>query len=370
MSRQFENIISFIEPFGYEIITKKEDYILLPQEKRIILFKCKNGHVMKLGHAVFINKKSKFIREQINMDHFCSVCLSSIKKEESEEKFTLEIEEKTGHSILLLDNQTREVFYQCGNCNEKNHSFIQSMKVNTGYCHHCQNDQFKLNYYDIKNRVEEKGLLLLTEKNSYKNNKQKLQFKCICGNYHESVLIDIMKGKLCKMCKVTKYKNTCLEKYGEDNVSKVYEFFSKIQFHSLSHKKIILPITKRELIVMGYEPKAIMFLLQQEIDPILKIKIEEDDIIVGKDVPRFRYKLDDDTKHVYFPDIVIRNTTLIIEVKSIYTFHYHVRTNYLKFRQVVKDGYILRLLMFNGNNMNLTDITMYSLEDVEQILSL
>lgn len=121
---------------------------------------------------------------------------------------------------------------------------------------------------------------------------------------------------------------------------------------------------------MGYEPQAIGFLLQQEIDPILHRKIEEDDIIVGKDVPRFRYKLDDGSSHLYFPDLLIKDSNLIIEVKSIYTFHYHVRINYLKFRKVVEDGYRLRLLMYQGYKMNLTDITCTTLDDVEQILHL
>lgn len=68
--------------------------------------------------------------------------------------------------------------------------------------------------------------------------------------------------------------------------------------------------------------------------------------------------------------MLIRGSNLIIEVKSIYTFHYHVRINYLKFRKVVEDGYRLRLLMFQGYKMNLTDITCTTLKDVEQILSL
>ena len=179
------------------------------------------------------------------------------------------------------------------------------MKVNKGCCHYCQNDQFKLEYEDIKQRVEGKGLILVTKQSEYKNNKQKLKIICSCGDNHEAILIDITRGKLCKKCKVIKYKATCLAQYGEDNVSKVYDIFAKIQFHSFSHKSVILPKTGRELIVMGYEPQAIMFLLQQGIDPILEKKIDEDDIIVGKDVPRFRYEIDDGSKHIYFPDMLI-----------------------------------------------------------------
>lgn len=370
MARQYQNIISFVKPHGFTLITQKEDYCIIEQEKRTIVFKCVHDHEMKLGHAVFINKKSKFLRENLPMKDFCSVCVSLKNKNESEQKFKNDIEESTGHTIIELDNQTREVIYRCGNCKEKNHSYIQCLKVNTGYCQHCQNEQFKLEYDDVKQRVEEKGLTLITKKDEYKNNKQKLKITCLCGSNHQAVLIDITRGKLCQKCKVTKYKATCLEQYGEDNVSKVYDIFAKIQFHSFSHKHVILPKTGRELVVMGYEPQAIMFLLQQDVDPILNRKIEEDDIIVGKDVPRFRYEMDDATKHLYFPDMLIRSSNLIIEVKSVYTFHYHVRMNYLKFRKVVEDGYRLRLLMFKGYKKELIDITCTTLDDVEQILLL
>ena len=111
------------------------------------------------------------------------------------------------------------------------------------------------------------------------------------------------------------------------------------------------------------------FLLKQKIDPIVERTIEEDDIIVGKEVPRFRYELDG-KQHLYFPDIRIRDSNLIVEVKSIYTFHYHVQINYHKFRSVIKEGYRVRLLMFQNYKMDLTDITMTTLDDVEQIFKL
>ena len=95
MARQYQNIMSFMSPFGFILVTNKQDYCELPQEKRIIVFKCSKGHEMQLGHAVFINKKSKFLREKIDMNNFCSVCVSLQNKIESEEHFITDIEEKT-----------------------------------------------------------------------------------------------------------------------------------------------------------------------------------------------------------------------------------------------------------------------------------
>ena len=121
---------------------------------------------------------------------------------------------------------------------------------------------------------------------------------------------------------------------------------------------------------MGYEPQAISFLLEQEQDKVLYRKIEEDDILVGKEVPRFRYETDDGKEHIYFPDIFIRNSKVIIEVKSLYTFHYQTRLNYLKFKKVVEEGYTLRLIMFMDYKMNMKDIICKTLEDLEQIVTL
>ena len=51
MAPQYENIISFVKPHEFKIITKKEDYSMLEQEKRVVLFECPKGHEMQIGHA-------------------------------------------------------------------------------------------------------------------------------------------------------------------------------------------------------------------------------------------------------------------------------------------------------------------------------
>jgi hypothetical protein len=133
---------------------------------------------------------------------------------------------------------------------------------------------------------------------------------------------------------------------------------------------MILPKTQRELVLMGYEPQAILYLLNQKTDPILGRPIKEDEIRVGKEVPLFRYHTDDQKEHIYFPDIHLKDTNVIVEVKSLYTLHYHLYLNYLKFKKVVEDGYQLRLLMFRDYKMNLIDLTFSSLEEVKEVLLL
>jgi hypothetical protein len=73
------------------------------------------------------------------------------------------------------------------------------------------------------------GLTLLTKKEEYLNNKMKLSLLCACGEVDSRKLCDIEKGKRCKKnCKLQRYKDTCVEKYGVQNVSQHPKIFAKI----------------------------------------------------------------------------------------------------------------------------------------------
>lgn len=102
---------------------------------------------------------------------------------------------------------------------------------------------------------------------------------------------------------------------------------------------------------MGYEPQAILFLLERAIDPYLDIKLIENHIIVGKHVNRFVYHYQDGKKHTYFPDIMINGTNHVIEVKSRYTFYKELSKNYLKFQAVIKASCCLRLMIYNDKKV-------------------
>lgn len=362
MSIQYQNIKKFVEPHSFTVVTTQELYYSEPLEHRKIVLRCSKDHDMELCQGAYINKKSLFMRKKLPMTDFCSTCVKEQNVQLSNQRFISEIEESTKHVIKYLDSVSREVIYQCIQCGETSHSFIQNMIKNTGVCNHCQYEKFKLQFEDVTQRVANKGLTLITKTNEYVNNKTKLKLICECGNHFESVLHDINRNKLCMNCKTDRCKKTCMSLYGEDNVSKVPEIFEKIQASLFRRKQIILPLTKREIILMGYEPQAIQFLLEKE-------HIQEDHIRVGIDVPRFRYHDDNGTEHMYFPDIHLLNTNMIIEVKSTYTFHYHVRLNYLKFIAVIDKGYQIRLMMF-GPKMELTDITFTHVKDLDQLMTI
>jgi hypothetical protein len=361
MARQYANIVSFVGPHGYVLKTGEEEY--KGMEKKEVCFVCPAGHEMTLQHPVYINKKSKFLREKLSMEEFCSVCVSERNRGDSVDKFIEKIEKK-GHLVLEVEHRTRKVVYQCGNCGERCNSYIQNMLVNTGVCHHCQNVQFRVSHEEVKRRVEEKGFELKMEDGEYETNK-KVMVECPCGKVHPMQLSDIKKGKRCPDCRIQRMKQTCMERYGEDNPSKVPEIYERIVERLFSRKKFVFP-SGREVTVMGYEPQAIERLLAQERDLVLDRKIEEDEIRVGREVPRFRYRMDGD--HVYFPDMWIRDTKVIIEVKSDYTFSFHPMLNYEKGKAVVEAGYVFRLMIFD-RQMALREWIFRTAEECEEIKS-
>lgn len=134
--------------------------------------------------------------------------------------------------------------------------------------------------------------------------------------------------------------------------------------------KLDFDYIKKEINVMGYESQAILWILKQTCDPLLYRVIEEDEIIndVVTDIVNFSY-INNKKKHVYFPDFMIKETKIVIEVKSEYIFNKEYSKNKLKFQSVVNNGYILRLIMFDGK-MNILDYICKTLEDIEKLFNL
>ena len=102
MARQYKNVREFVGPHGYVLKTGEEEY--KGMEKKEVCFVCPEGHEMVLQHAVFINKKSKFLREGLSMEDFCSVCVSDRNRGESVDRFVDEIEKK-GHLVLDVERE-------------------------------------------------------------------------------------------------------------------------------------------------------------------------------------------------------------------------------------------------------------------------
>ena len=348
---KYDNIVNFLS--DYEIVTQMDEFY---KEKKIE-FKCKLNHINTLTSNSFSNKKTK-----IPAEDFCTTCKKIKELEIHTEEFVSKIKLKSGHIVLSVNFSTRVVIYECFTCKTECKTFIGNLLKSNGVCSQCQNDKNKLDFKYIQSQVSQQSMVLLTKKEDYVNNKQKLKLLCICGNFHDAVLSDIKRGKKCIICKLEKCKKTCIERYGADNVSKVPEIYKKILRSSFYSKKFVFPKTKREIWVMGYEPQAVLWMLAQKCDPLLNRIIEEDDIT--NDIINFSYE-----NHVYFPDFMFKETKIIIEVKSIYIFNKDHHKNKLKFQTVVNHGYILRLIMFD-EKMIVKDYVCKTLIDIDELFEI
>lgn len=212
----------------------------------------------------------------------------------------------------------------------------------------------------VKQIVEEHGMKLLLNDSDYKNNKQILPLECKCGRPHQAVLSDIKKDKHCQECKKEKYKETCLEKYGVENAFESEEIkqksketcMKKFGFeHAMRHPDIIrkslqtayhkveyeLP-SGEKVLLMGYEPIALKELYKEGY---------REDQIKLVDVPTFIYPDENGKQHTYIPDMYIPHLHQIIEIKSLFTYEQKKDHNEEKFKQVVKDGYQLRVMVYD-----------------------
>jgi hypothetical protein len=299
---------------------------------KFIEFVCKaSGHTNRLSVASFGNKKSK-----VDIRDFCTECKADQTLEQRAQTYKTDIHNRFGHTVTTVNFSTREVEYVCGNCQATGHTFISNFErtVRTPYCPKCQNDSNKLTYEEIKRRVEEKGMTLLTKKEEYKNNKQKLKLICCCGNEnYESVLSEIKRDRNCKGCKTAKYEKSCLEKYQVRNASQHPDVLDKI--FSYERKSYTFPSGK-VVFVQGWETFALDTLLNT---------YSETDICLGKDIPRINYTMSG-KEHIYFPDMYIKSVHTIIEVKSLYTYNFEKDKNYQKFLHVLNQGYNLRIMIY------------------------
>ncbi len=153
------------------------------------------------------------------------------------------------------------------------------------------------------------------------------------------------------------FKKVMLEKYGVEHALQNKELFHKTMKNAFSSKELILPKTNRKIEVMGFESQAILHVLS-EFNTILNRNINEEEILVGTDVPTFAYTDDENKKHIYYPDFCISGTKLIYEVKSTYTFNLDCRKNFLKFKEVAKQGYTICILIYK-NKKHFHDIWIF-----------
>lgn len=149
------------------------------------------------------------------------------------------------------------------------------------------------------------------------------------------------------------FKEVMLDRYGVEHAMHCPQLFHKAMKSMFSTKEYTFPNSKRVVQLMGYEPRCIDYLLNNE-NTVLKRIIKEEEIGVEEEVPVFDYKDETGKKRKYYPDMCVKGTKLIIEVKSTYTFNLDYKNNYLKFRAVEDAGYVIQVYIYD--NKSLQDI--------------
>jgi len=131
------------------------------------------------------------------------------------------------------------------------------------------------------------------------------------------------------------FKNAMIELYGVEHAMQNPELLSKALKTAYSTKDYTFPSGKI-VQIQGYEHYALDLLISQGIN--------EDDIVVGcENVPVIDYVYEKERK--YYPDIWVKSTNTIIEVKSHYTYLRDIEKNTEKFR-VTASSYNFELWVF------------------------
>lgn len=298
----YNNLKEELNDRDFELLTPRSEY---KNTESIIKFKCVNT-------CINISKANN-IRNKIRKgDQLCIEC-----NQWCIEQCSLSSQLKTklkslNHKFISYDKKTRLLSYicNCGKSNISNGSNV--MKETWKSCTGCSN-QLRGNINtieDVRFYFEEQNCKLLSDE--YINNHSELKYICQCSTLATTTWKDFTHGKRCEeVCKVQKYKETCLEKYGVENVMHDIDIFMKQQRKLYSKKSYTFPSGKI-FNIMGYENLCINELLKE-------YKEEDIEVRTGY-IPIIKYVNINGNNSVYYPDIYIKNFDILIEVKSDYTF--------------------------------------------------
>lgn len=180
-------------------------------------------------------------------------------------------------------------------------------------------EQFATKLLEVNPNIEVLG--------DYVNKTTRIAFRCKLDNYEWSTTPDsVLAGHGCKFCDVRNHRMVGRPKAKE------------------------YVLGKQVVSVQGYEPQALDMLLR---------RYKAKQIVVGKEVPFFRYQVESRTR-TYYPDIFIPHEKRIIEVKSTYTFFGSeaILARVKKKRAaVVRAGFRFNLMLMteNGSRIKLPD---------------
>ena len=223
MSR-YKNFCDKLQSFHLQMLATDTEF----KENNKVRFQCQEGHESVITAASFINKTAP--KNIVKVKSLCTECNTMLLKAEEAKEIT----EKLGFEFLRLERHTsnkdsKVVHYRC-TCGNESSTDLRNLKKTDrqSHCPKCQNDPYKVDYDILKKNFEDRRCVLLTPKEDYKNNKQRLDFRCVCGNESVIVYQDLLRGRLCMGCKGERAEATSQKIYGVSNPSKSEEVKRKI----------------------------------------------------------------------------------------------------------------------------------------------
>jgi hypothetical protein len=381
MSRQYNNFVTRVSDFDVTVTTTEHEFL---EEKKTekypsLTMLCQNDHSFTMKVTSLNNKLLKL--EKGADDNICDQC---IEKHSKEKEAVIEKCKILNFEIINYDDKNRKVTYKC-HCGHISNTFSRNILKDErqSHCIKCQNNKNRLKYDDVKKLFEDNGCTLLSK--IYTNRSELLDYKCSCGNISKISYACFDDGERCEACRQDRYKQTCLDRYHVDNVSKSEEFkkkaretcnenhgvdycmqnkdikqraeqtclekysvkwaftlpevYEKIRAtHKLNHgfeyplqsvkifKKAMKTAFSRKEYVS--DDGKTWFVLGYEnvcLDTLIKDEnISCDDIKAGEDseIPICKYILKSDGKtHIWYPDVWVEGDNRLIEVKSFWTYN-------------------------------------------------
>lgn len=211
MSGQYNNFVKRMKFLRMKVETTEEEFL---REKNFS-FTCEEGHTSTLEASALRNKLApKSFNKLLSVCAKCNRRIPILNR--LNEKF-----QELRFRLISLDDDNINLIYKC-HCGAETKSNTKSMfrEGRTSVCPKCQNNDNRTDFEQIKKDFAECGCELLITPDEYKNNKDKLRFRCVCGSESEIVHNDIKRGRLCMNCKINRSRETSMLIYGVDNPSK------------------------------------------------------------------------------------------------------------------------------------------------------
>lgn len=133
---------------------------------------------------------------------------------------------------------------------------------------------------------------------------------------------------------------TNLERYGYENVMQNDDVQKKHFLSSVSLKEYELPSGK-VIKIQGYGDRALDELL---------VTHHEDNLSIEFDCPKIKYQVDG-IDHYYRPDIYIKSSNMIIEVKSLWFFDIDFDKNVCKYQAAIDQGYDMEFWIYDNDEL-------------------